>query len=153
MGLRAYKIRKRPKFKGWKVRNDLHVGRGSSASLRHRPAVGGGGVSVVRPSIYFICIGLAVNFCGMYGDRRRVVPKQPPALLGEGGVARKQSRPKSDWRAVIDRPVRPRQTEAGNQHCAAGDAAQLVCVIANPAVCALQLRGQYVEPRSQVFAC
>ena len=27
---------------------------------------------VLRPSIYFICIGLAVNFCGMYGDRRRV---------------------------------------------------------------------------------
>ena len=27
---------------------------------------------VLRPSIYFFCIGLAVNFCGMYGDRRRV---------------------------------------------------------------------------------
>ena len=27
---------------------------------------------VLRPSIYFICIGLAVNCCGMYGDRRRV---------------------------------------------------------------------------------
>ena len=27
---------------------------------------------VLRPSIYFICIGLALNFCGMYGDRRRV---------------------------------------------------------------------------------
>ena len=27
---------------------------------------------VLRPSIYFICIGLASNFCGMYGDRRRV---------------------------------------------------------------------------------
>ena len=23
-------------------------------------------------TLYFICIGLAVNFCGMYGDRRRV---------------------------------------------------------------------------------
>ena len=66
--------------------------------------------------------------------------------------ARKQFRPKSDWRAVIDRPARPRQTEAGNQPRAAGDAAQ-VCVITNPAVCALQLRDQYVETRSQVFAC
>ena len=28
----------------------------------------------LRPSIYFICIGLALNFCGMYGDRRRVGP-------------------------------------------------------------------------------
>ena len=27
---------------------------------------------VLRPSIYFICIGLASNFCVMYGDRRRV---------------------------------------------------------------------------------
>ena len=29
---------------------------------------------VLRPSIYFICIGLAVNFCVMYWDRRRVGP-------------------------------------------------------------------------------
>ena len=27
---------------------------------------------ILRPSIYFIYIGLASNFCGMYRDRRRV---------------------------------------------------------------------------------
>ena len=45
---------------------------GASRRLRMRLTVLFFVLCVLRPSIYFICIGLAVIFCGMYGDRRRV---------------------------------------------------------------------------------
>ena len=42
-------------------------------------------VCVLRPSIYFMCIGLALNFCGMHGDRRR---EGPPASRARAKVGR-----------------------------------------------------------------
>ena len=82
-----------------------------------------------------------------------VVPRQSAELLGEGGVPREQSRPKSHWRAVDDHPKPgPGRTEANNQHRAAENVAQ-VCVVTGPVVCALPSRGQYAKPCSQVSAC
>ena len=58
--------------------------------------------------------------------------------------------PMEQLSAMGDRPKRPQQTGTNNQPRAAKDVAQ-VCVVTNPAVCALPSRGQYAEPCSQVF--